>query len=103
MSDRINNKYKESLFKQRNLEYMKVSEFYDLCFVYNKEGKMGGIRFPKWLRDLHRRITGDYNSCEKIITSQLIDVLNHKSLEFCDRRILEINSHTVQIAKGDKR
>lgn len=104
MSDRINNKYKESLLKQRSIEHMKVKDMYNLVFNYNKEGNTGRIRFPKWLRDLHRKITKDYDSSELIITSQLIDILNHKSLEYCDKKILSINSQSVHNTNSeDKR
>lgn len=89
MSDKINNKYMKSLFRECNLRTMKVKEFYDLVLQYHKEGKSGKIRFPIWLRDLHRRLTGDYNSSKIIITNQLIDILNNPSLEYCDKIIRE--------------
>ena len=77
---------------EKNIPNMKVKDMYNLVYDYQKEGKMGIIRFPKWLRDLHRKITGDYKSSEIIIKSQLIDILNNKHLYYCETKLSSLSS-----------
>lgn len=77
---------------EENLENISVRDFYFLCEELHKEGKTGRIRFPKRLRDLHRKLTNNYKSDEEIITGQLIDIINNKHLQYSERLILEINT-----------
>lgn len=85
-----------------DLRQVSVGDFYLLCQEKHIEGKTGRIRFPKELRDLHRLLTGDYKSSKLTITSQLIDILNKKSLEYCDKKILEINQF-VESLEGENK
>lgn len=77
---------------EKDLRNVTVADFYWICFEYQREGRMGRIRFPKRIRDLHRNLTGDYDSCKIIITSQLIDIINNTHLQYCDKKITELNS-----------
>lgn len=85
-----------------NLEDVSVKDFYMLCWEHHNEGRMGRIRFPKALRDLHRELTNDFLSEKHIIISQLQRILNTDSLNYCDDKILEIKTsqNTVKEKKN---
>ena len=75
---------------EKNLDKVSVKDFHELCWEHHKEGRTGRIRFPKRLRDLHRKLTKNYSSDERIITSQLIDIMNNGHLEYCNKLIMDI-------------
>lgn len=74
---------------EKDLLNVTVKDFYWICFEYQREGRMGIIRFPKRIRDLYRELTGDYGSNKAIITSQLVDIINNRHLQYCDKKIVE--------------
>ena len=77
---------------EKDLEKVTMSDLHNIIFEYQREGRMGIIRFPKRIRDLYRHLTFDFVRSKGEITSNMVDILNNTSLRYCDKKVMEINS-----------
>ena len=96
------NEMKDFLKKcEKDIFNIKLSEMYKLVFYYHKEGRLGMLRFPKRLRDLYSKATGNFGS-KGLINSKLIDILNNSTLEYSDIKLIDsVNGNYVKGGKSE--
>ncbi|KKM85024.1 hypothetical protein LCGC14_1293220 [marine sediment metagenome] len=72
---------------ERNLQKVTFGDLHDILQEFHKEGRMGGIRFPKRIRDLYVKLT--FKQGTKLeINSDLIALLNHTSLHYSKVKVM---------------
>ena len=75
-----------------------VSELYNILFDYQRESRLGIIRFPKRIRNLYRKVYWKFGESKGEITSKMIDILHNKDLNYCHKKI----SNFVNQEENDK-